>query len=166
MSELEFLSTDRTRTGGGFEPVFRSPLADALAAAGPDVRDLSALGKVEVRGDVEGFDGLASAERIPLTPGRTLFLCAPEETARLREALADPSRTVVDVTGALAGLELRGERLLRRLTDLDLDGLPAVGAVARVTTIVLRTGEEFRLFFPQEYARSMAEVVLDAAAGL
>ena len=55
---------------------------------------------------------------------------------------------------------------MRRLTDLDLDDLPAVGAVAHVPTIVLRNGEEFRLFFPQEYGHYLAEVVLDTLEGV
>ncbi|MBA2461601.1 MAG: hypothetical protein H0V45_07555, partial [Actinobacteria bacterium] len=70
------------------------------------------------------------------------------------------------VTTALAGIQVTGEQLLRRLTDLDLDALPAVGALARVPATVLRHGDEFRIFFPQEYADYVAEVVLDTAAGL
>jgi sarcosine oxidase gamma subunit len=56
---------------------------------------------------------------------------------------------------------------MRRLTDLDLDSLPAVGAVAHVKAYVLRDdAETFRLFFPQEYGHYLAEVVVDAAEGL
>jgi sarcosine oxidase gamma subunit len=74
---------------------------------------------------------------------------------------------VVDQSAGLAGLRVRGEGLLRRLTDLDLDELPAVGALAHVQAFVLRDDEEtFRLFFPQEYGHYVAEVVVDAAAGL
>ena len=58
------------------------------------------------------------------------------------------------------------DRLLRRLTDLDLDALPATGLVAHVRTTVFRDGDTFRLFFPQEYAEHVAEVVLDALVGL
>ena len=66
----------------------------------------------------------------------------------------------------LAGIQVSGERLLRRLTDLDLDSLPATGMVAHVRATVFRDGDEFRIYFPQEYADHVAEVVLDAMAGL
>jgi hypothetical protein len=62
---------------------------------------------------------------------------------------------------------VQGESLLRRLTDLDLDALPAAGTVAHVHALVLRDeGETFRLYFPQEYGHSVAEAVIDAAEGL
>ncbi len=57
---------------------------------------------------------------------------------------------------------------MRRLTDLDLDGLPAAGPLlSRVPAIVLRDeGERFRVYVPQELAHDVAVAVLDAAAGL
>jgi hypothetical protein len=70
------------------------------------------------------------------------------------------------MTGALAGLELEGDRAMRRLTDLDLDALPAVGKVADVPALLLRDGSRYRLFFPQEYAHFVGEVVLDALEGI
>src|SRR5204862_61281 len=70
----------------------------------------------------------------------------------------------------LVGFEIdapEAERLLRRLTDLDLEALPAVGAVARVPALVVREApDRFRLWFPQEYSDYVAEVVLDAWEGL
>ncbi len=72
----------------------------------------------------------------------------------------------VDVTAGFAGLEVEGERVLRRLTELDLDRLPAGGSVAHVTAVLFRDGERFRLFFRQEFGDYVAEVVLDARAGL
>jgi sarcosine oxidase gamma subunit len=60
-----------------------------------------------------------------------------------------------------------GEALLRRVTDLDLDDLPAVGALAHVQALVLREDEEtFRVLFPQEYGHHVAEVLIDALEGL
>jgi hypothetical protein len=71
------------------------------------------------------------------------------------------------VSGALAGLALEGEPLLRRLTDLDLNALPAAGGFARIGAIVIRDEDErFRVYFPQELGHYVAEVVLDALAGL
>ena len=72
-----------------------------------------------------------------------------------------------DASGALAGLALEGEQLMRRLTDLDLDDLPAAGPFARVSALVLRDeGERFRVYVPQELGHDTALAVLDAIAGL
>jgi len=71
-----------------------------------------------------------------------------------------------DATGALAGLAVTGERVLRRLTDLDLGSLPAAGPVAHVPAVVLRDGgERFRVYVAQELGHYLAECVLDALAG-
>ena len=102
-------------------------------------------------------DGFEPLQRSPL---RRALRDAPPE-------VRDISRDVPDELGkGLAGIQVPGERLLRRLTDLDLDELPATGMVAHVRATVLRDGENFRIFFPQEYADHMAEVVLDAIEGL
>jgi hypothetical protein len=62
---------------------------------------------------------------------------------------------------------VQGEALLRRLTDLDLDALPAMGSLAHVQALVVRDeGETFRLYFAQEYGDSVAEAAIDAAEGL
>jgi hypothetical protein len=157
---LDFISPDRARSEDIFEPRFASPLARVLAGT-TAVRDLSRLGKIEVRGDVEAID--VDAEVIRITPRRALVLCPYERCAELRAQLPG---SVIDMTGALAGLELEGERAMRRLTDLDLDALPAAGKVAEVPALVLRDGSRFRIFFPQEYGHYMGEVVLDVLAGL
>jgi sarcosine oxidase gamma subunit len=74
---------------------------------------------------------------------------------------------VVDASAGWAGLRVRGATLMRRLTDLDLDALPAMGPLAHVQALVIHDdGETFRLYFAQEYGDSVAEAVLDAAEGL
>jgi hypothetical protein len=74
---------------------------------------------------------------------------------------------VFDVSAGWAGLRVRGEQLLRRLTDLDHEALPAIGSVGHVQTLVIRDeGDTFRLFFPQEYGHSVVEMVIDAIEGL
>lgn len=69
----------------------------------------------------------------------------------------------IDMSAAYAGMRLTDERAMRRLTDLDLDALPAMGAFARIEAIVL---PGFRVFFPQEYGRYVCEAVLDALEGV
>ena len=75
---------------------------------------------------------------------------------------------VYDMSAALVAVEVEGEQLMRRLTELDLDGLPAIGSVARGVTAVIerRGGARFRLLVPQELAQYVADVVADAAEGL
>jgi sarcosine oxidase gamma subunit len=162
MSELlDFLSPDRADA----EARWRSPLERALEHAPPEIADLSLTGKLDVRGDLDSFDA-KGVELVRITPERGLVLCDFTKTANVRARLADRF-LVVDLSAALAGLQLRGEALMRRLTDLDLDSLPAVGAVAHVQAYVLRDdAETFRLFFPQEYGHYLAEFVVDAAEGL
>jgi sarcosine oxidase gamma subunit len=102
----------------------------------------------------------------------------------LRRALAGAPEGIRDVTAAVkarevaalgpaagvAGIEVEAPfapRLLARLTDLDLEALPAIGAVAHVRALVARRRRNcYRIWFPQEYADYMAEVVIDAWDGL
>jgi hypothetical protein len=107
----------------------------------------------ELRGD-------AQPGAIPIGPRRSLYVT---------EAAAEPpAGRVYEVTAGLAIVEVVGERLMRRLTELDLDRLPAIGSVARgVTTVVERTGaDRFRLLVPRELAQYVAEVVADLEQGL
>jgi sarcosine oxidase gamma subunit len=163
VTELAFLSADRADAVA----VWRSPLERALADADPSlgIRDVSRTGKIEVRGEIGELE-IEGAEAVWITPHRALVVCDYDEAAEIRGRLSERF-LAIDVTGALAGLEVRGERLLRRLTDLDLDDLPAPGPVAHVQAIVIRDADEtFRIFFPQEYGHYLAEVVVDAAEGL
>lgn len=160
MSELAFLSPGSARPEDGFEPRSASPLARALAGA-DGLRDLSGLAKLEVRGELDQLS--IGADVLRLTATRALIVCPPERAPELAATL--PGR-VFDLTAAFGGLELHGERALRRLTDLDLDALPAAGKVADVPAYVFREGDAFRIFFPQEYGHYVAEAVLDTLAGL
>jgi sarcosine oxidase gamma subunit len=161
VTALEFLSPDLASA----EAKWRSPLERALHEAPPEITDVSVTGKLEIRGDVGTLKSRA-LEIVPLTPTRALVLCDFTKTGEVRAKLSERF-LVIDMSAALAGLQVRGATLMRRLTDLDLDALPAVGAVAHVQAYVLRDGGDvFRLFFPQEYGDYLAEVVVDAAAGL
>jgi sarcosine oxidase gamma subunit len=145
--------------------VWRSPLERALAHAPAEITDVSLTGKLDVRGDVASLKTRA-LEIVRITPERVLVLSDFTRTAEVRAKLAERFH-VVDLSGTLAGLQVRGETVMRRLTDLDLTALPAVGNVAHVQAYVLRDdAETFRLFFPQEYGHYLAEVVIDAVEGV
>jgi hypothetical protein len=144
-----------------------SPLRRALEGARePWLRDLSFQGKVEVRGDLDELELEARDELVRLTPHRGLLL-VDEDPLDAVERVRTQGLLAYDMTGALAGLALEGERLMWRLTDLDLDALPTAGSFARVGAILVRDeGERFRVYFPQELGHYVAEVVLDAIEGL
>jgi hypothetical protein len=157
---LAFLSPSRCAEG-----TLASPLRRALQHADPEVvRDLSLEGVVEVRGHVASGLPAAGEELVRLSPRRGfLFTDGDEAAERVRAAGA----LAYDATGALAGIALRSERALRRLTDLDLERLPAAGLLARVTALVLRGDDGwFRIYVQQELGHYVAEAVLDALAGL
>ena len=161
MNDLSFLSPAAADSSAAW----RSPLERALADAPAGVRDISRTGKIEVRGDIAALE-LRGAEAIWINPRRALVLCDYDETEAVRQRVGE-GFLAVDMTGALAGLEVQGEAVMRRLTDLDLDSLPAPGPIAHVQALVLRDeGETFRFFFPQEYGDYVAEVVVDALAGV
>jgi hypothetical protein len=158
VSELAFLSPDAGQADG-FSPRAVSPLSRALG--GSEIVDLSLRGKLEVRGAVGEID--VEAEVIPITPERALVVCDPGRAGALRPRLPG---VVVDVTAALAGIEVEGEQLMRRVTDLSLDRLPAAGKVADVPALVTRRDNRFRIFFPQEFGDSVVATVRDAQEGL
>jgi len=153
VSRLAFLSPHEADVAGV------SPLRHVPEAAFTDV---SQLGKLEVRG--RDFD---VPEAIPLGPGRALLVLEGDVRSE-RDRLMKAGYRVYDMTAALAALEVEGEDLMRRLTELDLDTLPAIGSIARGTTALIerRDGERFRLFVPQELGQFVAEVVNDMARGL
>ena len=161
MSGLAFLSPGAARAEDGFVPRQASPLARALAGS-RGLRDVSLLGKIEVRGGAVN-DFPADVDVVRITPHRVLLLCDPERCAEL---LAADSGLAVDMTGALAGIELEGETLMRRITDLDLSRLPAAGKFAGVAAIVTAAGERFRIFFAQEYGHAVVAAVRDVQDGL
>lgn len=161
MSQLAFISPSQC------EPeTTRSPLTRALDGVDPElVGDLSAQGKVEVRGDLEAAEPGDGEELVRLSPRRGFLLT--EDPVAAVERLRARGLLAYDVTGGYAGLVLHGERLMRRLTDLDLERLPAAGPVLRVSAIVLRDeGERFRVYVAQELGHDVAEAVLDTIAGL
>jgi hypothetical protein len=174
---LDFLSPSLCGPG-----TLASPLARALGAVsdtGPAgdgrlhpigvrhrLQDLSLQGKVEVRGDVDDVRPFPGEELIRFSPRRALLL-VDGDAIPVIERLREEGRYAYDATGALAGLAFEGEQVARRLTDLDLDRLPAAGSFAKIGAVLVRDeGERFRVYFPQELGHYVAEVVLDAIEGL
>jgi hypothetical protein len=178
MSVLDFLSPSRCEPG-----TTTSPLRRALdTVSDTDVRnersfgasdgiqglvaDLSLDGKIELRGDLDVVESLEGEELVRLSRRRG-FLFTQDDPAEAVDRIRAQGVLAYDATAGWAGMAIEGERLMRRLTDLDLAKLPAAGPFARVTAIVLRDdGERFRVYVPQELGYDVAEAVLDAAAGL
>ena len=144
-----------------------SPLRRALEGTDPAVvRDLSLEGIVEIRGDVDAVVPGAGEDLVRLSTRRAFLFTdgdpvAAAERARAAGALA------YDATGAYAGMAIANEQVVRRLTDLDLERIPAAGPFAHVTAL-FRGGADgwVRVYVPQELGHYAAEAVLDAIAGL
>ena len=163
MNLLNFLSPSRCESGTTTSPLRRA-LGDNDSAV---VQDLWPDGKVEIRGGIDLVVPHAGEELVRLTPRRG-FLFTGDDPADVVARLREVGVLAYDATGALAGIAIQGEQLMRRLTDLDLHELPAAGPLlSRVTAIVLRDeGERFRVYVPQELAHDVAMAILDSAAGL
>jgi hypothetical protein len=160
---LDFLSPSRCQPG-----TTTSPLRRALDGADSGVvTDLWLDGKVEIRGDLDLIEPLPGEELVRLTPRRG-YLFTSDDPADAVARLREVGLLAYDATGALAGIAIEGEQLMRRLTDLDLDNLPAAGPLlSRVAAIVIRDdGERFRVYVPQELAHDVGMAVLDMARGL
>jgi heterotetrameric sarcosine oxidase gamma subunit len=192
LTELAFLSPDRVQPSERFKPVLKSSMERRLAEAGAElaerdgwlvatrvrgdeglslkVRDVSAAAKIEVRGDLNDVDSI-DADVVRITPTRAIVFADFARGAELRAELASRFGSALDLTAALAGLEIEGPGatiVLRRVTEHDLDDLPAAAPVAHIgPCFLMRAGEErYRIFFPQEYGHFLWEVVVDAAQPL
>jgi len=160
VSILDFLSPSRCA-----EATTTSPLCRALEGAA-GVEDLSLDGTLELRGDLALVRPEQGEELVRLSPRRG-FLLTPHDPADAAARIRAQGVLTYDVSAGWAGFAIEGERLLRRLTDLDLDRLPAAGPFARVAAIVLRDeGERFRVYVLQELGHDVALAVIDAMRGL
>ena len=157
-----FLSPSRCEPG-----TLTSPLRRALEGADPSaVRDLWLDGVVEIRGDLDLVASVSADELVRLSPRRG-FVFTSDDPADVAGRLRAAGVLAYDATGALAGMAIADEQVLRRLTDLDLEKLPAAGPFAHVTAIV-RPGEDgwIKVYVPQELGHYVAEAVVDTLAGL
>jgi hypothetical protein len=166
---LSFLSPSRC------EPeTLASPLRRALERVGwsaylvhpENVRDISLEGVVEVRGDLDRVAALDGEELVRLSPRRG-FLFTGGDPADVVERVRAAGPRAYDATGALAGMAIADERLLARLTDLDLSQVPTAGPFARVWAL-FRRGEdgEYLVYVHQELGHYAAEAVVDALVGV
>jgi hypothetical protein len=157
-----FLSPSRCAEG-----TTTSPLRRALAGADPAaVRDVSLEGIVEVRGNASSVSAAAGEELVTLS-SRRAFLFTGDDPADVVARVREKGALAYDATGALAGIAVASEQVMRRLTDLDLDAIPTAGPFARVSAL-LRRGPDgwFHVYVQQELGHYVAEAVLDALAGL
>ena len=160
MTRLAFLSPSNADSGVAVV----SPIRHAL---GDGVVDVSHIGKLELRGPLDGLGVAPGEDLLRLAPGLGLLVMEGSPAAAV-ERLRTGAVRVYDVTAALAAFEVEGEDVLRRLTELDLGRLPAAGSIARGTRGVIedRGAGRFRLFVSQELGHHVVEVVLDTLRGL
>ena len=168
-ASLAFLSPSRCAP-----ETLTSPLSRALGRVGwsaylgdpEQVRDLSLEGIVEVRGDLDEVSPAEDEELVRLSPRRG-FLFGVEDGAAAADRVREAGVLAYDATGALAGIAISNEPIMRRLTDLDLEQIPTAGPFARVTAI-FRRGDDgaYLVYVPQELGHYVAEAVVDALAGL
>ena len=144
-----------------------SPLRRALEGSDPAVvRDLSLEGIVEIRGNVDAVTVGPAEELVRLSPRRA-FLFTDGDPADAAERVRAGGAPAYDATGALAGIAIASERVMRRLTDLDLEQIPTAASFAHVTALFRRGADDwFNVYVQQELGHYVAEAVLDALAGL
>jgi hypothetical protein len=159
---LGFLSPSRCAEGTTV-----SPLRRALEGADPErLRDLSLEGIVEIRGGVDVVSVGAGEELLRLSPRRA-FLFTDGDPVGAAERIRAAGARAYDATAAYAGIAIRDERAMRRLTDLDLERIPTAGPFAHVSALFRRSAEGwFRVYVHQELGHYAAEAVLDAIEGL
>jgi hypothetical protein len=161
VTRLAFLSPSNA------EPMV-SVVSPIRHAAAWGVADVSQVGKLELRGRLDGIEPGAGEVLLRLGPTRALLVSEGSAAAAAERHAGTPGVRVYDMTAALAAFEVEGEDVMRRLTELDLARLPAVGSVARGTRAVIesRGGGRFRLYVAEELGHYLVEVVLDTLAGL
>ena len=187
MSTLDFISLEDARADERFHPVAKSPMQRRLADAGAEFEERDGrIVATFVSGQAElgiRIRDVTHAYRVAQAEGRLEFgdgvygVSPPTGTGHTLAAYEYGSGAAgnvpagaVDVSAAWAALEIEGagaDRVLRRLTELDLDDLPLIGQLAHVRALVARPGDDrFLIVFPQEYGHYLWEVVVDAAEPL
>ena len=154
MNGLEFLSVEAASADARFRPLARSAMERRLREAGAEFAER---------------DGWLVAVRVPGEEAHRIVVRDVTHDARNNVLLARVGERAETYAG-MAALELAGSgalAVLRRLTEMPLDELPAVGAVAHIRCWIARTGDDvYRLLFEQEYGHYLWEVAVDAAEPL
>jgi glycine cleavage system aminomethyltransferase T len=181
VSTLDFLSLDQAQETDRFRPLMRSSMERALREAGAAF---------------EERDGWLVATHVPGQEKRSLAVRDVTHLHRVRESAEGvliefsggegrapvvvgrvwggegdrPPEETPDVTAGYAALQIEGPgaaTVLRRISEMPLDTLPAAGAVAHIRAWVIRDGgDSYRLLCAQEYGHYLWEVVVDAAERL
>ena len=166
---LSFLSPSRCEPGTLTSPLRRALERDGWSAylVHPEkVQDISLGAVVEVRGDLDRVAALEGEELVHLSPRRG-FLFTDADAADVVERLRATGVRAYDATGALCGIAITDERLLARLTDLDLSRLPTAGPFAGVWALFRRGGDgEYLVYVQQELGHYAAEAAVDALVGV
>ncbi len=184
MTTLDFISIDKAERSDRFHPVLKSPMHRRLTEAGAvfeerdgwlvathvpgqdrhriAIRDVTASYRVEEGDgslDIEFGDGEYGVLP-PTGKGQTLV-------AGYRAGAGAPREGFLDTSAAWGAIEVDGSgasTVMRRLTELDLDDLPVIGALAHVRALIARPGDErYLIVIPQEYGHYGWEAVVDAA---
>jgi sarcosine oxidase gamma subunit len=185
VSAPAFLLPRAAESDGRFHPLRRSSMARRLVEAGaemaerdgwlvavrvpgedahdPRIRDATHRYAV-FEGQAEGELAAAEGELVLRLPAGRAFLARPAAAG------GEAPGGLLELSAAYAALEIEGAgaaQTMRRLTDLDLEALPAVGALAHVRGWVFRPEpERYLVFFAQEYGHYLWEVAVDAAEPL
>ncbi len=171
MSALAFLSLD----GADAEALARSSMERRLRDAGAEFAERDGwLVAVRVPGEEHRrllVRDLTHLHRVREgSGGAVIEYRTRRATAVVTRLLWSGSAELLDVSAGYAALAIEGpgaETVLRRMTELDLSDLPAVGAVAHVRAWVIVDGDDsYRLVFEQEYGHYLWEVAVDAAEPL
>jgi len=184
MSTLDFISIDKAERSDRFHPVLRSPMHRRLTETdavfeerdgwlvathvpGQDrnriaIRDVTASYRIE-EGDSSAHVEFGDGEHgvVPPTGEGQILLASYHVGTRA------PREGFLDTSAAWGAIEVDGPgatTVMRRLTDLDLDALPAVGALAHVRALVATPGDErYLIVMPQEFGHYLWEAIVDAA---
>ena len=97
----------------------------------------------------------------------SICACSAASSADVVARVRAAGARAYDATGAYAGVAIADERVVRRLTDLDLDAVPTAGPFAHVSALFRRGANgAVHVYVHQELVHYVAEDVLDSLAGL
>jgi len=129
------------------------------------IADVSALTKIEVRGQHPQPDVGDGVVWYQISPRRALVLCPPSQGDAVRAQVGD--RFSLDVSGAWSVIAIAGpeaQTVLRRMTHIH--HFPSGGEIAHVQGHVLERNGAYWVLVAQEYGHYVWEVAVDRASAL